>query len=221
MKTKMIKSVIILGLLVIASSTYSQSCAWKKCNKELYGDSYDYRGQSTYGSLAPGDTMKVRVVLYASNVIRIFVCGEKQLGTIRYRIIKTSNEYKKVVDRIQTNTVEEPVYKLDDEGQPIPVLNEWEEQEIDEFGEPKFEVLEYKEVTKADTIWKIEKKLKEFVLFNSTSGIPFFESKIERSTSVTIEIIVPPSTSTTEGCVAVMVGRKFRNTDYKSFNSNR
>lgn len=215
------KSIYILLLLFVSLnlSVRAQSCGTKKYgNKETIGEGFDYRGQSSYGKLLPGDTSRVKVVLYSKNVVRIFATGDELVGPVNFRIIKTTREYKRIPDRIEKTSTEEPVYKLDEEGKLVQKYDEWGELEFDEFGDPVYEIGEYKTITKTDTIWKTERFEREEVIFSSEkSGKTFYEEVVKTTKSIIVEVIIPENAPKTEGCVAIMIGRKFFSDTYKKF----
>jgi len=221
---KSIKNILLVSVFGgLAYTGFSQTCANNKklCGKEELGEYFDYRGQSSFGRLAPGDTSRVKVVLYSKNDVRIMVCSDPTLGEVQFRILKTIREYNRVVDRIEKTTVDEPIYKTDKEGNPIPVLDDWGEPKKDDVGQVQYEIVDYKQVTKVDTVWKTDRKIREDVLFDSRKGKKVYEEEIKKTESVLIEVVAPPSTDpqmkTYEGCVAVMVGRMFHYADYKKF----
>lgn len=230
MKTKLYSILLAAVSLAIVGTAQAQSVAGTNaqcinknfCNKEDLGDSYDYRGQSTFGRLAPGDTTRVKVVFYSKNDVRVLVCNDPSLGAVKFRVIKTVREYNRVVDRVEKTVTEEPIYKLDKSGNPIQQVDDWGSPKTDEYGDPVFEVASYKENVRHDTIWKTERNIREEVLFDSQkskSGQTFFEQAIEKTQSVVVEVVVPADETKKnyEGCVAIMIGRKLHAGDYKKF----
>jgi hypothetical protein len=221
---KSINKIVLLTVLclVVYVSNAQQTCGNKKlCGKEDLGDSYDFRGQSTFGRLSPGDTSRVKAVLYSKNDVRILVCSDPSLGDVNFRILKTIREYNRTIDKIEKSTTEEPIYKTDKEGNPVAVLDDWGEPKKDDLGQIQYEIIDYKPVTKIDTIWKTERKTREDVLFDSRKGKKVFEEEMKKTESVIIEVVVPETTDEKmkkyEGCVAIMVGRMYHYVDYKKF----
>lgn len=218
---RMKKAIYLLVVLSVSMTLNikAQTCGTKKYGtKEVLGEGFDYRGQSTYGKLLPGDTSRVKVVLYSKNVVRIFAAGDELMGPVNFRILKTTREYKRIPDRIEKVSTEEPVFKVDEKGQLVQKYDEWGELEFDEFGDPVYEISEYKTITKTDTIWKTERFDKEEVIFSSEkSGKKFFEEVVKTTKSIIIEVVIPENAPKTEGCVAIMIGRKFFSDTYKKF----
>lgn len=216
--------IVSITAVLLWMTSYSQtSCNNKRlCGKEELGEYYDYRGQSTFGRLSPGDTSRIKAVLYSKNDVRITVCPDPALGDVHFKILKTIREYNRTIDKIEKSTTDEPIYKTDKEGNPVPVLDDWNEPKKDETGQIQYEILDYKRVTRVDTIWKTERKTREDVLFDSRKGVYIFDQEVKKTESVIIEVIVPPTTDARmknyEGCVAIMVGRMFHYVDYKKFN---
>ena len=211
----MVCSTTLMGLA-------QQTCGNKKlCGKEDLGDYYDFRGQSTFGRLSPGDTSKVKVVLYSKNDVKILVCADPALGNVEFRILKTVREYNRTIDKIEKSTVEEPIYKTDKDGNPVQILDDWGEPKKVEFGQIQHEIVDYKKVTKVDTIWKTDRKTRDDVLFDSRQGKKVFEQEVKKTESVSIEVVIPETSDAQmksyEGCVAIMVGRAFHYVDYKKF----
>ncbi|MBK8808221.1 MAG: hypothetical protein IPO21_16985 [Bacteroidales bacterium] len=220
---KLIIKLSIFLFSIISFSSVAQVCSSKNiCKTADLGSGFDYRSQSNYGSLTPGDTSRLKVVLYSKNLVRIFCCSDPILGKVDYRILKAVREYKRVVEKINKIEIEDPVYEKNAKGEYIVEYNEWGEAKVDEYGSPVYKVLKYNTITKSDTIWKTERFIREEEIFNSkTSDKKYFEETVQTTKSVVIELVVPPANLKPEGCVAIMVGRKFLSEDYKQFSTGK
>ncbi len=75
-----INSIIILASIatLISSVNLFGQCERKKFCDD-YMEDFDYRSQSSYAKLAPGDTASVNVVLYGGQKYRMFVCSDSKL----------------------------------------------------------------------------------------------------------------------------------------------
>ena len=122
---------ITIALFVIMLCTLTplraQQSSTLFCNTQDLGKEFDYRGQSTYTKLSPGDTCKVQAILYSGNKIRIMTCSDPRFGLIQLKVFKTVREYKRIVEKIEKkesfdnnktesiydSTIEEQMKKLD------------------------------------------------------------------------------------------------------------
>jgi|GEM_PF-4030364 len=208
---------IALSSCSIAYASNSTKCSTNRfCGSDALGEQFDYRGQSTFGRLSPGDTTRVKVVLYSNNDVRIALCSDQILGDVSFKVIKTIREYNRIVDRIEKYQEKYPVYKRNTNNEKIPVLSENGAVQKDAYGDIIYEVDSYTENEKTDTIWKTERNIREEILFDSQTNRQskeFFQQKITKTFSVIIEVAVPPypeqENSHVEGCVGIMVGRRF------------
>ncbi len=99
MKNIIINSLIIVFVFtsVIANAQCDRN---KYCKKELYGD-YNYKGQSNYAVLSPGDTSIISVILYSNQDYRIIVCSEPQVGVINYKVYETRKIKTRSINRVE------------------------------------------------------------------------------------------------------------------------
>jgi len=209
-------TVFSIFLFAIAMQVYPQNCYSKKiCQNNDLGERYDYRGQSVHERLMPGDTSKIKVVLYRNNDIRISVCSDEKLGDVSFKIYNSMREYVKVPDRIEKIIVKKPIYKKNSKGDFIPSEDNWGDVVRDEYGDTVYEVETYKEEISLDTVWRTIRNFSENILFDSGKGADkasFYSERVAHTKSVTIEVIVPPAVSDEgvkyAGCVSVLVGRK-------------
>ncbi len=210
------KNILIatIFITVISSVIWAQKASQKNyCSTEDLGKQYDFRGQSYYGSFAPGDTCRIKAILYSNNNIRITVCSDPKLGKIPFKVSRTIREYKRVIEKIVNRETEIPIYKTDKNGNPIAIRDDWGRPKKDEFGDVEFVTLGYKTIMKPDTVWRTNRKTSEEILFDSRSNGSVFDTKFKTTESIEIIFFVPPSSNpslkTYKGRVGLMIGRIF------------
>ena len=216
---------ITIALFVIMLCTLTplraQQSSTLFCNTQDLGKEFDYRGQSTYTKLSPGDTCKVQAILYSGNKIRIMTCSDPRFGLIQLKVFKTVREYKRIVEKIEKKESQEPIYKYDKKGKQIPLLDGWGKPLRDNMGDIQFEVASYKRIISTDTIWRIERISKEEILFDSRKGSRIYTTTIAKTEPIMIEIVVPRTTDEklkkAKVSVGIMVGRIFKSTTFKTF----
>jgi hypothetical protein len=174
------------------TSIHAQRCEKKKlAPKDWLGD-FDYISQSTYTQLAVGDTIRMKTIVYSQYNYRIFVAGERRLGKINYRILIPEKRFEPTVDKVVDKQV--VVYERDANGFLV----------YDENEDP---IPKGNAVVK-DTIWTRRLVTHENPIFeNNTVDNFYWESKIQKTRLLVIEIIVPKSRRYYFGCIALMVGR--------------
>lgn len=168
-------------------------CARKYFCEDFYGD-YDYRGQSSYGEFSPGDTVRVKIIVYSGQDYRIFACGHKDLGDIQMKIIepvKTSNKVVKDVKKeeiIEYEQDEYGSYKVDDQGKMIIKTRK----------------------TVYDTIYERQTVIKEKLLFdsmNNKDNLSYWDTTVKSTKRLVLEVIVPDGDKDIFDCVNVYIGR--------------
>jgi len=220
---KGITVILIISMLCFPlSQSNAQLCKTNQyCKADDFGKMYDFRGQSTYGKYSPGDTCKVQAILYSGNDIRIMTCSEPKLGQVQFKVFKMVKEYRRIVDRVEQKENQIPLFKTDKRGKPVPKLDDWGKPLRDNYGDIVFEIAAYRKVLTVDTVWKIERKSKELILFDSRKGSRIYNCSITETEPIMIEMIVPKTTDpklrTYKGCVGIMIGRIFHTTSFKSF----
>jgi len=194
MKTRMMKNIYILTiiLLVVSNSMFSQA----KCNKSLFGN-FDYRSQSKYALLLPGDTSKLNIVAYANQQFRVFVCSDPELGDVSFKVIERTRRSEKKIKEIKKQEKEQ--YKRDANGE-IEYLesNAWQPTVIG------------KEVT-LDTIWETKRFDEDKILFDSRSNkneSGYWQFEAKKTQRFIIEVVVPKGNREEKGEVEINVGRK-------------
>ncbi len=211
MKTKIFKAILLITVLAInILPVFSQGCGKTAfCSKEDYAD-YDYRSQSSYAILAPGDTARASIVVYAKQDTRILVCFDPKLGAVAYRVLETIRESKRTIKDIKKTESETPVYKLDADGNPVQKKNENGEPMFDENYNPIYELDRMNKEVKIDTIWQVEKTQREKVLYdNKSNGKKYWEDlNVAKTRRVIIEVVIPRAAKRVEGCVNIEVGHR-------------
>ncbi|MBU0765496.1 MAG: hypothetical protein KJ607_11740, partial [Bacteroidetes bacterium] len=162
--------IAVITFLLFASDAFSQPCKFRKSDCELedseediFGD-YDYRSQSAYAQMSPGDVQEVRFVVYRGKDYQVFTCQDYDLGDVQFQIVKPENRRERIIKKV--NEKEEKVYKTDEYGSVIYKYNEWGDMEYDEEGNPIPEqVLGTKKIY--DTIWEVKEYTEEVVWFDS------------------------------------------------------
>ena len=213
---------ICSNLFTFTHSSAQQCNSNQFCTADDLGKKYDFRGQSTFGRFSPGDTCKVQAILYSGNEERIVICNDPKLGLVQFRVIRMVKEYKRIINHIEKKELQMPIYKTDKNGKTIPKLDDWGKVAKDKMGDIIFEIESYKKIEKMDTIWKIERKTKEEILFDSRNGSRIYDCKIAQTEPILIETIIPKTSDiknkSYKGCVGIMIGRIFHSTNFKPFN---
>lgn len=176
-------------------NTNAQRCGKKLlCNIEL-DDRFDYRGQSTYAILYPGDTIRTKIVTYGGQYYDIFTCADPILGAIEFNVIKQDKKYRNVIQEV--NETEEIQYKLDDYG----------DYEYDAYGD----FIEIGRETIYDTVWIRERYIEEEIFFNNLNnkdGKDRWQKLARKTQTLIVEVLVPENGQ--EGCVDLLIGHKTR-----------
>ncbi len=186
----------ILGTAVIMLASFSQANA-QRCDKKKYCsdyyEDYDYRVQSVYAYLLPGDTSVVKTVIYSHKAYRIFACMDEDYGQIHFRIVEPYRVTEKKIKEIRYDT--SYTYKTDEYGDIM----------LDDNGN---EVVESMEVT-ADTIWDVRRVQKERLLYDSEKADkPYWEVRVKKTKRIFIYVYVPETVDPDGDCMAVYIGRK-------------
>ena len=191
-----LKSILIVVLLFMSISSYSQNCSKKKlATKEMRLD-FDYRGQSMFLEMSNGDTVTLNVVLYSKQSYRIFVVGEQKLGKIDFTVIVPRKKFNRVVKDIEPKTV--PIYKKDPNGFYLYNIDG--------------ERINIGEETIMDTLWTRETTaIRELVYNSNISEVPYWMAKPNKTQLITIKVSVADADKIQKGCIGVYVGREFSN----------
>ncbi|MBE9468890.1 MAG: hypothetical protein IMY72_11320 [Bacteroidetes bacterium] len=195
MKTKLILKIFLLTifLLNISSSSFSQRCDKKRFYDKKDLGNYDYRGQSSYSLLSPGDTVNLKIVVYSGQDYRIFAACDPTLGQVELKIIKQIKKRKKIIKQITSEEV--PIYQKDEHGELV----------LDEWGD----YIENGSKTLYDTIWGTKKYIETESIYSSiNSSKPFWDKKIKKTQVLIVKIIVPEGDGDIAGCSSILIGHK-------------
>jgi hypothetical protein len=186
-------SLILLALGQMITGIALGQCEHKKYCEDLMED-YDYRSQSSFAKLSPGDTASVNVVLYGGQKYRFFVGNDPDLGNVTWKVVQPERKTKRTIQKIKKDTM--LIYQTNDNGDFV----------ADKNGAL---IIKDKHVN-IDTTWLTERISTEKVLFdNKQSGKqPFYETQPEKSARYIVKINIPSGDKNYSGCVNVYVGRK-------------
>ena len=168
MKTKLILKIFFLAIIFINVSYYSfsQRCDKKKFYSKQDLGNYDYRGQSSFALLSPGDTVKLKIVVYSGQDYRIFAACDPVLGQVEYKIIQQIKKRKKIIKAVTSEEV--PIYKKDENG----------ELALDDWGD----YIEEGSNTVYDTIWGTKKYVVKKLLFSNLKSSDKYWEQREKKT---------------------------------------
>ncbi len=184
--------IFLLTLDLSITNIYAQCERKKYC--EEYLEDYDYRSQSSYAKLSPGDTSSVNVVLYGNQKYRIFVCNDPKLGTVNWKVVMPERKTKRTIDKIKKDTI--LTYETNEYGDYI----------TDKNGDL---IIKSRQIV-VDTTWITERITVDKVLYDNKqqNKLPYFEVTPQKSSRYIIRVFVPSSDPNYSGCVNVYVGRK-------------
>ncbi len=191
------KSYILLFLFVFgALFATAQRCDDKDfCDKDLYGE-YDYRSQSNYAQVYTGDTVRVKVVVYSGQNYRIFTCAERRLKDVYFRVIYPEKRFKRAFKKVIQKEV--PIYQKDKDGNFM----------YDKNGDR----IKTGTIFANDTVWGRDLVTSESVVYDSREAEQaFWEASIHKTRLIIVESIIPPFRKKRNGCIQIMVGRKYKN----------
>ncbi len=204
MKIKQINSLIVVFLSIgFFSGIYAQgtqNCAKQTfCDATLYGD-FEYKSQTRSAILSPGDTVRTTVVIYSDQITRILLCGDPQLGKLKFKLFEPIKETHKYVKQINKSSEWVDVEQTDANGKVIK----------DDWGDP---LIVQKEVIKLDTVFGRKLVMSEVEIFdseNNNTGKSYWQQEATKSKRLIIEAIVAKGDASIEGCVNVGVGFKLK-----------
>lgn len=199
MKRKYIPGLIfwLISIVAISGSAFAQKCEKKDlCEDDYYGD-FDFKSQTHFAKLSPGDTATINIVAYSANDVRILVCSDQELGEVKYQIIEPIRDVKRVMKLSAPRT--ETKYKMLANG----------EQAADADGNP----IPDGERTVRDTTYETKTNTIEKLIYDNAKGSkdkPYYDEKnIQKTKRLRIKIQVPKGEDPDfVGCVNVLVGRK-------------
>ena len=194
MKIKSIITIIGVSTILLGSfnSAKAQRCDKKKYCSDYYED-FDFRVQSVYAHLLPGDTSVVKTVIYSNKLYRIFACMNEDYGQIHFKIVQPYRVNLRKIKEIRYDT--NYTYKTDEYGEIM----------LDDNGN---EIVQSMTVDK-DTIWETKRVQKEKVLYDSeNSDKPYWEIRVKKTKRIFIYVYVPEDIDPDGDCMAVYIGRK-------------
>lgn len=202
------KSILTITLILgLSITSFAQRCDKKFfCDKSDLED-FDFRSQSSFAVLSPGDTANLKLVVYAKQNYRILLGTDPILGDVQMTIYKERKEYEKYIKEIQ-EIQPEPEYKVDEYGN----------YEYDDYGD----WIEIEQAPVKDTVWAQRPKMVKEILFDnyeSDTGLNYWDKTFKKSQSILVKVAVPEGDSNMEGCVNLLVGR--RTATYKGFQRHK
>jgi hypothetical protein len=91
MKLRFFPNLIFISIILVifSGSSFSQNCKRnaKMCKAEDLGD-FDYSSQTSFASLSPGDTARLKIVAFSGKTYRILLCSDPALQKVTYKIVK-------------------------------------------------------------------------------------------------------------------------------------
>ncbi len=185
--------IILVTLISLLNTNIKAQCERKKYCED-YLEDYDYRSQSSYAKLSPGDTSSVNIVLYGNQKYRIFVCSDPKLGTVSWKVVQPERKTKRTIDKIKKDTT--LIYET----------NEYGDYKTDANGEL---IIKSRQIT-IDTLWLTERITVDKVLFDNKqqNKQPYFEVTPTKSARYIVRVNVQSGDPNYSGCVNVYVGRK-------------
>jgi hypothetical protein len=190
------KGIVVLATILIGIASFLQvnaQCEKKDfCNDDYEGD-YDFRSQSSFAKLSPGDTSSVSVVLYGGQKYRLFVCNDSKLGDVKWKIVNPERKTKRTIQGIKKDTL--VIYKTNENGDYI----------TDDLGNL---IVKDKKVN-VDTTWITERVAYDKVLYDNKKNTdkPYFDVIPKKSERFIIRVAIPGGDPEYAGCVNVYVGR--------------
>lgn len=199
MKSETIIGKSILTFAITMFVTMSSINISAQCDKNIFcaedwEEDYDFRSQSSFAKLSPGDTSSVSAVLYGNQKYRIFVCSDEELGDVKWKIVNPERKTKRTIQSIKKDTV--VIYKT----------NEYGDFLTDESGNP---VVKSKSVN-IDTLWNTERISVDKVMYDNkkNSDKPYLDVQPKKSERYIVRVSVPGSGDPNfAGCVNVYIGR--------------
>lgn len=185
----------LIYIVVFSSVSSGQRCDKKDfCNDEDYGE-YDFKSQTHFAQLSPGDTATINIVAYSGNDMRILICSDPELGEVKYQVIESFKEAKKEVKYVK-RVEKTPQYDADNQ------------VKLDNNGDTLFDVENF-----TDTIVTTKFNVYDKVLYDNakqTKEKPYYEEKnIKKTKRLKVKIQVPKGGEEDfVSCVNVLVGRK-------------
>lgn len=189
----------LVFLMSFTVKSYAQRCDRMNYGSEYYED-YDFRMQSVFSTLLPGDTSVVKTVVYAGKAYRIFAAIDEEYPPVHWKITTPYRVTVKKIKAINHDTVYE--YKRDDDGEII----------YDEDND--YQPIVTGMTVDVDTVFEKLRVQKEKLVFDSEkndSDKPYWEKIIRKTRRMFIYVYMPTDIYPEGDCANVYVGRKFLN----------
>lgn len=190
---------VFILFLSFSTKIYAQRCDKMNYGSEFYED-YDFRMQSVYITLLPGDTSVVKTVVYAGKAYRIFAEIDPEYPPVHWKIVEPYRVSVKKIKAINNDTIYE--YKKDEYGDII----------YDE--DNNYEPIVSGMSVNHDTIFEILREQKEKLIFDSeksSSENPYWEKIIKKTHRLFVYVYMPTDIYPEGDCANVYIGRKFLN----------
>ncbi|HIE16532.1 MAG TPA: hypothetical protein EYP69_06375 [Bacteroidales bacterium] len=201
MKVTIKLSLIVLIFFINFNTKLSaQRCDRMRYGSEYYED-YDFRMQSVFMTLLPGDTTVVKTVVYAGKAYRIFAAIDDEYPPVHWKITAPYRVTVKKIKAINHDTTYE--YKRDEYGEII----------YDEDND--YQPIVTGMSVDVDTVFESLRIQKEKLVFDSKQSDPehpYWEKIIRKTRRLFIYVYMPTDIYPEGDCANVYIGRKFLNT---------
>jgi len=198
MKSKNILRKGFVAFAITISGILSFSISNAQCEKrdfcsDDWQDDYDFRSQSSFAKLSPGDTSSVSLVLYSNQKYRMFVCFDEKLGGLTWKIVNPERKTKRSIQSIKKDTI--VTYKTNENGDFI----------TDDNGN----TIVKSRTVMIDTLWATERITVDKIMYDNkkNSDKPYFDVIPKKTERYIIKVAVPGGDPNMSGCVNVYVGR--------------
>ena len=192
------KGIVTFAILLIGIASFLQVNA--QCEKKIFCDddndpegAYDFRSQSSFAKLAPGDTSSTSVVLYGGQKYRLFICFDPDLGDVKWKIVNPERKTKRSIQGIKKDTL--VIYKTNESGDYI----------TDDLGN----LMVKEKRVNIDTTWVTERIAYDKVVYDNKKNTdkPYFDVTPKKSERFIFRVSVPAGDINDQGCVNVYVGK--------------
>ena len=186
------RKIFIYGILAIALAGSAQAQRCDKYNKycDIELKDFDYKSQSAFTHMYPGDTLPVKTVLYGNKEYHITVCAE--YPEMEWWIVTPYRKTERKIVEVKKDTAY--TYKMD----------EYDEYLVDdETGEY---IVEDMDVT-VDTVWSSKRVVAEKVIFRKGDSKNDWQKRLKKTQRAFIYVSLPMDADPDGACVAVLIGR--------------
>lgn len=112
----MLRLILVLSLVqfYINQAEAQNKCASKSLCTQDFLDGYDFRSQSRYLAMKPGDSSVTNIVMYANQNYRILVCNENTENSALFKVLAKNKRAERQVKLISGNdTIWEVKYTIE------------------------------------------------------------------------------------------------------------